>query len=107
MPVLTGNDELLLLAVLALKDNAYGATLMKHLTDVTDREWSIGAIYDPLYRMEKNGLVCSEITLPTQARGGRRKRLYKVTPMGVETLQAQHRVRTELMNGLDRLIPEG
>jgi len=79
---LGGNDEILLLSILTLKDNAYGATIMKHLTEVTGKEWSIGAIYDPLYRMEKNGYVKSELTEPTNERGGRSKRIYKVTKFG-------------------------
>ena len=86
MPILSGNDEILLLAIISLKDNAYGATLMKYLTRVTGREWSIGAIYDPLYRLEKNGYVQSKLTTPTRERGGRSKRLYQVTPYGHKAL---------------------
>ncbi len=107
MPILTGNDEILLLAVLSLKDNAYGATLMKHLSQITGKEWSIGAIYDPLYRLEKTGYVQSELTMPTRERGGRSKRLYKVTSYGVEALRDQQNVRNELSQGLAGLAFEG
>jgi PadR family transcriptional regulator PadR len=89
MKVLNGNDEILLLTILALKDNAYGATIMQHLTEVTGREWSIGAIYDPLYRLEKTGYVQSALTPPTPERGGRSKRVYQVTECGLEALR-QH-----------------
>ncbi|MCK5148273.1 PadR family transcriptional regulator, partial [bacterium] len=80
--MLSGNDEVLLLAVEALGDHAYGATLMKALTEITGRNWSIGAIYDPLYRMEKKGLVLSEMAAPGLTRGARSRRVYKLTEDG-------------------------
>ena len=100
MNILSGNDEIILLAVLSLKDNAYGATMMKHLTKVTGKEWSIGAIYDPLYRLEKNGFVISETTAPTSERGGRSKRIDYVTDQGKDALRTQKKVRNELGKGL-------
>lgn len=107
MPLLSGNDEILLLAVISLKDNAYGATLMKYLTRVSGKEWSIGAIYDPLYRLEKNGYVRSELTTPTPERGGRSKRLYRVTPYGQNALKENQKVRDELIGGSPKLALEG
>ena len=100
MKILSGNDEILLLAILSLKDDAYGATLMKHLTTVTGKEWSIGAIYDPLYRLEKNGYIRSELSMPLPERGGRSKRVYKVTKVGIEALRELQKVRNELIDGL-------
>ena len=57
MKVLSSQDEILLLAVLSLGDNAYGVTIRRHVSKVTGKDWSIGAIYDPLYRLEKKGFV--------------------------------------------------
>ncbi|MFC1724744.1 PadR family transcriptional regulator [candidate division KSB1 bacterium] len=106
MKILTGYDELLLLTILKLKEDAYGATIMKYLTDVTNKEWSIGAIYDPLYRLEKNGYIKSVLTSPTPERGGRSKRVYKVTKAGVEALQAHQNVREELSEGHSDIAPD-
>ena len=106
MKNLSGNDELILLAILALKEEAYGATIMKHLTRVSGREWSIGAIYDPLYRLEKSGYVRSGQTAPVSVRGGRSKRLYLVTSDGLNALREQHRVRRELTRTLNELETE-
>lgn len=100
MNTLNGNDEILMLAILALRDNAYGATMMKHLKKLTGKEWSIGAIYDPLYRLEKNGYINSELTNPVPERGGRSKRLYKVTKKGITALKEHEKVRNELIEGL-------
>jgi DNA-binding PadR family transcriptional regulator len=96
MPLLSGSDEMILLAIISLGEQAYGVTIMKHLTRVTGREWSIGAIYDPLYRMEKQGLVCSRVSEPTRERGGRSRRIYQITPEGTEALQEQNKIRNAL-----------
>ncbi len=98
--MLSGNDELLLLTILRLKDEAYGVTIMKHLTKLTGKEWTIGAIYDPLYRLEKSGIVNSDLTMPTGERGGRSKRVYSVTKKGITELKETERVRGELYGEL-------
>ena len=107
MKTLGGNDELLLLTILTLKDNAYGATIMKHLGEVTGKEWSIGAIYDPLYRMEKNGYIRSQLTVPTNERGGRSKRVYQVTRVGLEALREHQGIRKTLSSKLPNFAFEG
>ncbi len=104
MGILFGNDEILMLTILSLKDEAYGVTIMKHLTEITGREWSIGAIYDPLYRLEKNGFVRSDLTMPTKERGGRSKRVYKVSDKGIEALKQHKNVREGLYNRLSSVV---
>jgi DNA-binding PadR family transcriptional regulator len=106
MKGLNGNDEILLLTILALKKNAYGATIMQHLAEVTGREWSIGAIYDPLYRLEKIGYVRSFLTLPTPERGGRSKRVYEVTERGLDALRRHNEIRRKISHGLNVFAPE-
>ena len=103
MKVLSSQDEILMLAILSLGENAYGVTIRRHVSTVTAKEWSIGAIYDPLYRLEKKSLVRSFLTDPTSERGGRSKRMFRVTPEGKEALTAHKRVRDELWNGLTHL----
>lgn len=103
MTVLNGNDEILLLTILALKENAYGAIIMQHLTGVTGREWSIGAIYDPLHRLEKTGFVRSGLTSPTPERGGRSKRVYSVTAKGLDALAKHHKIRSEISQKISKL----
>ncbi|MFC1563411.1 PadR family transcriptional regulator [candidate division KSB1 bacterium] len=96
MKVLSSNDEILLLAILSLKENAYGVTIRRHVSKVTKKEWSIGAIYDPLYRLEQRGLVHSYLDEPTNERGGRSKRIFQVTEEGIAALEEHKRVREEL-----------
>ena len=96
MKVLSSQEELLMLAILALGKNAYGVTIRRHVSKITGKEWSIGAIYDPLYRLEKNGYVRSSLGSPTKERGGRSKRLYEVTSYGLQALKEHQKVREEL-----------
>ncbi len=103
MKVLSSQDEILLLAVLSLDKNAYGVTIRRHVSKVTGKEWSIGAIYDPLYRLEKKGYVNSYLCEPTQERGGRAKRMFSVTREGKQVLLEHKKVRDALWNRLPHL----
>jgi DNA-binding PadR family transcriptional regulator len=105
LSTLNGNDEILLLAVQALGEDAYGAVIMQHLSRITKKEWSIGAIYDPLHRMEKKGLVESVLTAPTPERGGRSKRVYRVTGAGREALRRHGEVREAVARSARGLVP--
>ena len=103
MKVLSSQEELVLLAVLALGENAYGVTIRRHVSQVTGKDWSIGAIYDPLYRLEKNGYMRSTLSEPTPERGGRAKRIFSVTREGKEALVEHKKVRDELWQGLPQI----
>ena len=86
MKFLSRPEELVLLAVWRLKEKAYSVPIKKQLQQVTKHEWSFGAIYDPLDRLEKKGLLESHLSDPTAMRGGKRKRIYKLTPGGIMAL---------------------
>ena len=101
MKLLSSLDEILLLAVLSLGQNAYGVTIRRRVSEVTEKEWSIGAIYDPLYRLQEKDFVRSTLSDPTSERGGRSKRLFTVTPKGLEVLREHQKVRSELTNSIE------
>ena len=96
MKLLSSHDEMLLLAILSLEDNAYGLTIRREVSRATGKDWSIGAIYDPLYRLEKKGYVESSLTEPTAERGGRSKRIFRITSRGKKALSRQKAVRDRL-----------
>ncbi len=85
--MLSRSDELILLAVWKLRDDAYGASVLDYLQIRTSEEWSIAGVYAPLKRMASKGLLRSYTGLPTPERGGRRKRMYELTAKGVQALQ--------------------
>ncbi len=102
MKLLTRPEELVLLAVWRLQSNAYCVTIREQLMDVTSREWSFGAIYDPLDRLEKKGLLESFQSEPTQNRGGRSKRIYKLTKTGLEALIEIKSVEEAMWKGISK-----
>jgi len=93
MKLLSSQDEVLLLAVIALGKDAYGVTIRRAVSEATGRNWSIGAIYDPLYRLEKRGFVGSSLSDPVAERGGRSKRIFRVTAPGIKALVENKRVK--------------
>jgi DNA-binding PadR family transcriptional regulator len=90
-----GFEELVLLAVGALKDDAYGVTVKEMLEEKTGNKPSVGALHSALYRLEENGLINSNEGGATAARGGRRKRYYLLTAYGQEMLIEANKLRME------------
>ena len=96
-------EEIVLLAVWKLKDDAYGIAIREFIQKLTGKYWSVGAIYVPLERLEKKGLLKSWICPPRKEKGGRRKRLFRVTKTGVTELNALNRMQTALWQGYPEL----
>ena len=67
-------EQVILLAIVRLRDDAYGVTIRAELADRTGRRVAPGAIYTALERLETKGLITSRMTDPTPQRGGRAKR---------------------------------
>jgi DNA-binding PadR family transcriptional regulator len=83
-----GEFELLvLLAVLRNGQDAYGVTIRDELERQTLRDVTLGAVYKTLGRLERKGHLRVRIGDPTAERGGRRKKLYQVQPLGVRALK--------------------
>lgn len=75
-------EQLTLLAVLRLDDEAYGVTVRQAIEEVTGRDVSAGAVYTTLARLEKRGFVSSEIGETAPERTGQRRKYYMVLPEG-------------------------
>lgn len=88
METLSRREEQVLLAVWELQDNAYLLAVQKYLSEVTSKNWSVGIIHKPLLKLEKKGYINSSIGQATAKRGGRRKKLYRVTALGIDELKA-------------------
>ncbi len=87
-------EEIILLSIWRLQDNAYGITIQEEVTKATGKKWLTGSIYASLSRLLKHGLVESLEGEPTAERGGRRKIYYKLTPEGQQALLAVKRVNS-------------
>ena len=93
-------EHLVLLAVLRLRDAAYGMSVRREIADRTGRDVSIGAVYATLDRLATKGLVTSALSDPTPERGGRAKRSFRLTGAGIN---AVNRTRQDLSNMLEGL----
>lgn len=89
-------EEMVLLMVLILQGEAYMISLQKELLDQASRSITMGALHTTLSRLEKKGLLSSEMGEPTKERGGRRKRIYQVTAAGKTELSAIKEMRKSL-----------
>lgn len=75
-------EHIVLLALIHLKDNAYGMTIRMNIDERIGRSVSIGAVYTTLERLEKKGFTISKMGETTAQRGGRAKRYFTITPAG-------------------------
>jgi len=96
-------EQIVLLAVLRLADNAYGVSIRSEIAACTNREPAPGALYTALDRMEEKGLVRSRMGESTPQRGGRPKRFFVVTEAGRKSLIAAQRAYQSLLDGLNLL----
>jgi PadR family transcriptional regulator PadR len=85
-------EYLLLTASVRLGEQAYGAAIRKEIEDTTARRCSLGALYTTLDRLEKKGLVETWMGEATAQRGGRAKRMVRVTAKGVSEASAFYNV---------------
>ncbi|RKQ49424.1 PadR family transcriptional regulator [Roseivirga pacifica] len=89
-------EELVLLTVIVLKEEAYGVEIKRELEERLNETLSVGSIQSALKRMEEKGFLKSEFGEATAVRGGKRKRIYTATPLAIQTLEEIKEVRTLL-----------
>ena len=87
MEILSRREEQVLLAVWELKSGAYLMAIKDYLTRLTQKKWSVGIVHKPLLKLEKKGFIESFMGESTAKRGGRRKKMYAVTILGVQELK--------------------
>ncbi|MEZ5317355.1 MAG: helix-turn-helix transcriptional regulator [Vicinamibacterales bacterium] len=94
-------EQLVLLALLRLGEDAYGVTLCQDIADRTGRDVSLGSVYKTLERLEDKGLVASRVGEPTAERGGRRKKHYRLQALGQQALQQSLAALRNMTEGLE------
>lgn len=100
MNFLTRTEEIIMLAIWRLEDNAYGVTIADMLTRISGRKWVLGAVYVPLERLEKKGYISSRLGNATKKRGGRSKRLYKLSRKGLDAMIQTKTMEQSLWKGI-------
>ncbi len=89
-------EELVLLAIGGLDEEAYTVSIQQLLESHTNRSISMGALYTSLERLTKKGFLSSSMSEPTTERGGKSKRIYQVTYEGETALREVKSVREQL-----------
>lgn len=104
MKFLTRQEELVLLAVFRLKDNAYLISIQDHLNHFTGKDWSISSVYIPLSRLEKRNYLKTRIGRVTEKRGGKAIKYYQVTKIGIKALAELEAVSENMWSGVKGLV---
>ena len=92
-------EQVVLLALMRLGEDAYGVTIRQEIEQRTSRMVSLGAIYPTLNRLEDKGLVRSFVGAPSATRGGRAKRHFVLVPAGKEALNRSRDMLAALWRG--------
>lgn len=89
-------EELVLLTIASLGDDAYGVSIKESLDERASRKISIGALHSTITRLEEKGLIRSTMGEPTAERGGRRKRYFQLTHAGKVSAHEMKKLRDDL-----------
>jgi len=102
MSILTLNEEMLLVTILSLKQEAYGVSIMEKLSEVSHKKIVFGTLYNSLSNLVEKGYVVTVLGEPTPERGGKRKVYYRLTHEGRTALMKTRKFHLALW----RRIPE-
>jgi PadR family transcriptional regulator len=97
-------EQLVLLALVRLGDDAYGATVRREIEARARREVAISAVYTTLERLEQKGLVRSWVGEPTAQRGGRRRKHFALLPAGARALRTAYASFAAMVAGVERRL---
>jgi DNA-binding PadR family transcriptional regulator len=93
-------EQMVLLALIRLEDNAYGVTIRREIQSRTDRSVAIGAVYATLERLENKGYVTSRVSDPEPTPGGRSKKFFHLTAAGSSALKHSRQMMRCMAEGL-------
>jgi DNA-binding PadR family transcriptional regulator len=98
--VLGAFEQAVLLAIVRLREDAYGRAILKEVKMRLERDVAAGAVHATLKRLEKKGLVSSRLGSGTPVRDGRPRRFYRMQPAGLRALNEARAAVNNLWHGL-------
>ena len=104
---ITKNEEILLLTIWRLKEEAYGVAIKSQIKEVTGKEWNYGTLYCALDQLVKKGFLIKTEGQPLPERGGRRKIYYTLSQGGNRALRDALSLKEALWDGINMLALEG
>ena len=99
MKDLTLTEEMFLLTVWKLQDNAYGVTIRQHVSETTRRIYPYGTLYSALDKLVRKGYLTKTVSDPLPERGGRSRNYYHITPKGLTALKNALELKRSLWDG--------
>ncbi len=99
-------EEIVLLVVANLYDNAYGILIKNEIEDKCNRTITISTVHNVLQRLQEKGFLSSRYSEPTKERGGKRKLLFTVTASGQTALNTVKEMRERLWSGIPKIAFE-
>ena len=103
---LTLNETVVLLAVLRLKDNAYGVAIREEVAKITNTTVTYGTLYSYLDQLFRKGYLAKHYGKPTPERGGRRKIYHRLSPKGRQALREAYEIQKTLIGEIGNWIVE-
>jgi PadR family transcriptional regulator, regulatory protein PadR len=100
---LTDFELMVMLAVLRVREDAYGVPIAREIEQTGGRSVTLAAVYLTLDRLRQNGLVTCRLGDPTPERGGRAKKFFSITPNGLRAIQRAQRAFVALWKGIPEL----
>ena len=97
-------EEIVMLTVAILNDEAYGISIIDEMESRLGRSVSIGALQTVLRRLEKKGYLTSRFGEATSVRGGKRKRYFSITTYGLKVLEEAKEQRTGLWKAIPKVV---
>ncbi len=91
-------EELILLTVGVLYEDAYAVAITKEIEKQSGRSVNVSAVHKSLYRLESKGMLESRLSDPESKRGGKRKRIFTITSIGKQAIDESMELRTNLRN---------
>lgn len=96
-------EEIALLIVASLYDNAYGVLIKTEIEEQCNRKITISTVHNVLQRLQEKGFLSSRHSEPTKERGGKRKLLFTVTMEGQEVLEHSKNMRERLWGNIPNM----
>ena len=100
-------EEIVLLLVAVQQNDAYGLSITNSIKEKLNRNVTLSSVHTALYRLEEKGFLESEVGGATSERGGRSKRIFIITNLGKQALDASHQSRNLLWEMIPKVTFEG
>ncbi len=100
-------EEVVLLLVAVHHNDAYGLSIANSIEEKLSRSVTLSSVHTALYRLEEKGFLESEVGGATRERGGRSKRIFKITSLGKQALESSRASRNMLWDMIPKISFEG